>query len=138
MPEFQFQEMFPHGEDKTPYRKLSSDHVGIARFNGREVLTVLNAVFNKSQYWDGRTNDLKDQVVNSVMANPKAMLKTRGGPIAINPIELAATRQREIVPRRRREFARVVELVPDEPPTGLAERPRPRRFAHERLDGICE
>lgn len=67
-----------------------------AQLAGREVLTVLNAVFNKSQYWDGRAADLKDQVVNSVMANPKAMLKTRGGPIAINPIELGATRQREI------------------------------------------
>src|SRR5690349_6862030 len=40
MPDFQFQEMFPHGEDTTPYRKLSSDHVGTAKFNGREVLTV--------------------------------------------------------------------------------------------------
>ena len=28
MPEFQFQEMFPHGEDTTPYRKLSADHYG--------------------------------------------------------------------------------------------------------------
>ena len=67
-----------------------------AQLAGREVQTVLNAVFNKSQYWDGRTNDLKDQVVNSVMANPKAMLKTRGGPMAINPIELSANKQRAI------------------------------------------
>lgn len=67
-----------------------------AQLAGREVLTVLNAVFNKSQYWDGRAADLKDQVVNSVMANPKAMLKARGGPIAINPVELAATKQRAI------------------------------------------
>lgn len=67
-----------------------------AQLAGREVQTVLNAVFNKSQYWDGRASDLKDQVVNSVMANPKAMLKTRGGPVAINPTELAATRRREI------------------------------------------
>lgn len=67
-----------------------------ARLAGREVQTVLNAVFNKSQYWDGRASDLKDQVVNSVMANPKAMLKTRGGPMAINPTELAATKRREI------------------------------------------
>jgi cytochrome c peroxidase len=67
-----------------------------AQLAGREVQTVLNAVFNKSQYWDGRAADLKDQVVNSVMANPKAMLKTRGGPMAINPTELAATKQREI------------------------------------------
>ena len=40
MPEFQFQEMFPHGEDTTPYRKLSADHVGTAKFGGRDVLTV--------------------------------------------------------------------------------------------------
>ncbi len=69
---------------------------GAAQLAGREVQTVLNAVFNKSQYWDGRASDLQDQVVNSVMANPKAMLKTRGGPMAINPVDLAATKQREI------------------------------------------
>ncbi|HYD06231.1 MAG TPA: fumarate hydratase, partial [Reyranella sp.] len=40
MPEFQFQEMFPHGHDTTPYRKLSSDFVATAKFNGKEVLTV--------------------------------------------------------------------------------------------------
>ena len=67
-----------------------------AQLAGREVQTVLNAVFNKSQYWDGRTADLKDQVVNSVMANPKAMLKARGGPMAINLAELNATKQRAI------------------------------------------
>jgi cytochrome c peroxidase len=67
-----------------------------AQLAGREVQTVLNAVFNKSQYWDGRAADLQDQVVNSVMANPKAALKTRGGPIAFNPAELAATKQREV------------------------------------------
>jgi len=69
---------------------------GAAQLAGREAQTVFNAVFNKSQYWDGRAADLKDQVVNSVMANPKAMLKTRGGPMAINPSDLAATKQREI------------------------------------------
>src|SRR5476649_1645402 len=40
MPEFQFQEMFPHGPDTTPYRKLSSDYVSVSKFNGRDVLTV--------------------------------------------------------------------------------------------------
>ncbi|WP_424360886.1 cytochrome-c peroxidase [Methylocystis parvus] len=69
---------------------------GAAQLAGREVQTVFNAVFNKTQYWDGRAADLQDQVVNSVMANPKAMLKTRGGPMAINPAELAATKRREI------------------------------------------
>jgi cytochrome c peroxidase len=67
-----------------------------AQLAGRDVQTVYNAVFNISQYWDGRATDLQDQVVNSVMANPRAMLKTRGGPMAINPTELAATKQREI------------------------------------------
>ncbi|KAF2989688.1 c-type cytochrome [Methylocystis sp. MJC1] len=72
------------------------DAIASSQLAGRDVLTVLNAVFNKSQYWDGRTADLQDQVVNSVMANPKAVLKTRGGPMAINPVELAATKQLEI------------------------------------------
>ena len=67
-----------------------------AKLAGREVQTVLNAVFNKSQYWDGRASDLKDQVVNSVMANPKALLKSRGGPMAINPVELTASKQHAI------------------------------------------
>ncbi len=67
-----------------------------AQLAGREVQTVLNAVFNKSQYWDGRATDLQDQVVNSVMANPKALLKTRGGPMAINAADLAATKQRAV------------------------------------------
>ena len=40
MPEFQFQEMFPSHEDTTSYRKLTSDFVGTATFNGRDVLTV--------------------------------------------------------------------------------------------------
>src|SRR5258708_353968 len=40
MPEFQFQEMFPTAADGTTYRKLSSNFVGSASFNGREVLTV--------------------------------------------------------------------------------------------------
>ena len=40
MPEFQFQEMFPSGQDTTPYRKLSADFVGTTKFSGRDVLTV--------------------------------------------------------------------------------------------------
>ena len=40
MPEFQFQEMFPSHEDTTSYRKLTSDFVGTAKFNGKDVLTV--------------------------------------------------------------------------------------------------
>jgi fumarate hydratase, class I len=32
--------MFPLGEDDTPYRKLSSDHVGTATFSGERVVTV--------------------------------------------------------------------------------------------------
>ena len=33
-------DMFPLGEDATPYRKLTADHVATARFNGDTVLTV--------------------------------------------------------------------------------------------------
>ncbi|WP_041926923.1 cytochrome-c peroxidase [Methylocystis sp. SC2] len=67
-----------------------------AQLAGREVLTVMNAIFNTAQYWDGRAANLSDQVVNSVMANPKAMLKTRGGPMPINPTEHAAAKQRAV------------------------------------------
>ncbi|HUB97176.1 MAG TPA: fumarate hydratase [Stellaceae bacterium] len=35
-----FHELFPLGEDDTPYRKLSGDHVGSAMFAGQSVLTV--------------------------------------------------------------------------------------------------
>jgi len=40
MSEFQFQPLFELGPDAAPYRKLGSDHVGTARFGGRELLTV--------------------------------------------------------------------------------------------------
>jgi len=32
--------LFPLGDDTTPYRKLSSDHVSVDRFKGQEILTV--------------------------------------------------------------------------------------------------
>jgi hypothetical protein len=34
MPEFRFQEMFPHGADATPYRKLDGAWVGTDTFRG--------------------------------------------------------------------------------------------------------
>ena len=37
---FEFYPMFPLGPDATPYRKLTDKHVGTARFNGSDVLTV--------------------------------------------------------------------------------------------------
>jgi fumarate hydratase class I len=40
MPEFQFQEMFPLGEDATPYRRLEADHVAVSSFRGRPLLEV--------------------------------------------------------------------------------------------------
>ena len=40
MPEFVFQDMFPLGEDRTPYRRLTADHVAIETFRGERVLTV--------------------------------------------------------------------------------------------------
>ncbi len=40
MPEFVHHEMFPLGPDETDYRKLTSDHVGTASFDGAEMLTI--------------------------------------------------------------------------------------------------
>ncbi|MDX1580969.1 MAG: fumarate hydratase, partial [Alphaproteobacteria bacterium] len=44
MTPFAYQDLFPLGEDKTPYRKLESDSadglVGTAEFQGQEILTV--------------------------------------------------------------------------------------------------
>jgi fumarate hydratase class I len=40
MPEFRFQEMFPHGVDTTPYRRLEGDFVAADTFRGRPLLTV--------------------------------------------------------------------------------------------------
>ncbi|QNT68177.1 fumarate hydratase [Defluviicoccus vanus] len=40
MSEQAYQEMFPLGEDTTPYRKLTTEHVTTIRANGREVLEV--------------------------------------------------------------------------------------------------
>ncbi len=40
MVEFKYQEMFEHGADTTPYRKLTSDYVSTDRWNGVEVLKV--------------------------------------------------------------------------------------------------
>ena len=40
MTEFQYVEPFPLAKDETPYRKVSSEHVSVARFEGQEVLKV--------------------------------------------------------------------------------------------------
>jgi fumarate hydratase class I len=40
MPEFRHVDLFPLGADDTRYRKLSSDHVSVARFEGQEILKV--------------------------------------------------------------------------------------------------
>ena len=40
MPEFHFQEMFPHGADTTTYRRLDGDYVGTDTFRGEPILTV--------------------------------------------------------------------------------------------------
>lgn len=47
---------------------------------GRNAPTVLNAVFNKAQFWDGRASDLEEQA---------------GGPI-VNPIEMGITKQHAV------------------------------------------
>lgn len=33
-------DLFPLGEDKTPYRKLTSDHVSVDTFKEQEILSV--------------------------------------------------------------------------------------------------
>jgi fumarate hydratase class I len=45
--QFQFQEMFPHGPDTTPYRALGTDGLATARFEGRSVLKVDTAVLSR-------------------------------------------------------------------------------------------
>ena len=40
MPEFKYQEIFEHGPDTTPYRKLTSDFVSTEHWNGVEILKV--------------------------------------------------------------------------------------------------
>jgi fumarate hydratase class I len=47
MPELRFQEMFPHGEDTTPYRRLDVDGVGTDSFRGEAVLTVEAAALTR-------------------------------------------------------------------------------------------
>jgi len=60
------------GSDMSPYSK----GVGGA-FGGLNTPTVLNAVYNLSQFWDGRAKDLQEQAV---------------GPI-VNPVEMASTKE---------------------------------------------
>jgi len=40
MSDFRYQEMFPLGEDTTPYRKLTADYVTTANIDGEEILRV--------------------------------------------------------------------------------------------------
>jgi cytochrome c peroxidase len=75
-------------------RSSSIGHTG--QLGGRKVLTVLNAVFNKSQFWDGRAGDLEAQVVTSVMAFPSALLKSRGGPVLPSEELTQVTKQQAI------------------------------------------
>jgi len=75
-------------------RTSSVGHNG--QLGGRKVPTVLNAVFNRSQFWDGRASDLKEQVVSSVMAFPEALLKSRGGQTVINPETTNITKQHAV------------------------------------------
>jgi cytochrome c peroxidase len=76
-------------------RSSSFSHQG--QLAGRKTQSVLNAVFNKSFFFDGRAADLKEQVVRSVMVFPGALQKTRGGPaIFFNPAEQNATKQRAV------------------------------------------
>ena len=79
---------------------------------------MLNAVFNKTQFWDGRAADLKEQVVSGVMANPTAMLKARGGPIIGEPA---------------REERRKQHVVESSSPSPVMSTPLKRRFRPSRI-----
>lgn len=60
------------GSDLTSYSKGVGGAIG-----GMNTPTVLNAVYNLSQFWDGRAKDLQEQA---------------GGPI-VNPVEMASTKE---------------------------------------------
>ncbi|MCC6850086.1 MAG: fumarate hydratase [Deltaproteobacteria bacterium] len=47
MPEFRYQEMFPHGHDATPYRKLEGAGVGTDTFRGARVLVIEPAALTR-------------------------------------------------------------------------------------------
>jgi fumarate hydratase class I len=47
MPDFQFQQMFPHGADTTPYRRLDGDFVAGEQFRGEPVLVVDGAALTR-------------------------------------------------------------------------------------------
>jgi fumarate hydratase class I len=47
MAEFRFQEMFPHGDDATPYRRLDGAWVGSDAFRGAPVLTIDAAALSR-------------------------------------------------------------------------------------------
>jgi len=40
MTEFKYKKMFPLGEDTTPYRRITGDHVDVSEFNGKKILVV--------------------------------------------------------------------------------------------------
>jgi len=42
MPDFNYHEMFPLNEDTTEYLSLATDHVGLEKFNGADILVVEN------------------------------------------------------------------------------------------------
>jgi len=47
MSDFNYHEMFPLDEDTTEYRPLTSDHVGLEKFNGTDILAVENEGLTK-------------------------------------------------------------------------------------------
>ena len=78
---------------------------------GRNAPTVLNAVFNHAQFWDGRAKDLEQQA---------------GGPI-INPVEMASpephvAEQLKGIPGYREAFAKAFPGAPDPITLGNAQK----------------
>ena len=50
MTDFVFQELFPLSHDDTPYRKITSDGVGTASFNGQDVVTIAPEAITRLTY----------------------------------------------------------------------------------------
>jgi len=88
MPEFRYQEPFPLAADDTRYRKLTSDHVSVARFEGQEVLKVApealtlvarEALHEISFFY--RARHLKQ--VAAILGDPEASANDRGVALAL-------------------------------------------------------
>jgi fumarate hydratase class I len=88
MPEFRYQEPFPLGADDTRYRRLTSDRVSVARFEGQDVLkvapealTLLAREAMREISFFYRARHLKQ--VAAILEDPEASANDRGVALAL-------------------------------------------------------